>query len=84
MNDPEKKTLNDLPPVTQQPIIHVDGTPDDEYPLRILKAYRENCNCKWVITNNESVFVKIMNEACDKRVKILDRAITILERFKHE
>jgi len=29
-----------LPELTQQPILHIDGTPDEDYPLRILRAYR--------------------------------------------
>jgi len=41
-----------LPDITQQPIEHVDGTPDNLYPLRILRAYRENCNCMWSESTN--------------------------------
>ena len=40
-----KKSI--LPPLTQEAIHHVDGTPNEEYPLRILRAYRENCNYRW-------------------------------------
>ena len=36
-----------LPDINKQPIIHIDATPDEEYVLRILKTYRENCDCKW-------------------------------------
>lgn len=69
-----------LPPLTRQPIIHIDSTPNEGYPLRILKAYRENCNCKFVATSL-SPLIKRMNEDCDRRAKILDRVIAILERL---
>ena len=67
-----------------EPIIHVDATPDEGYPLRILRAYRENCNCKWASStdgNEEglSPLCIVMNEACEKRAEILDRAIKKLE-----
>ena len=39
-----------LPDVTQQPIEHVDVTPSAEYASRILRVYKENCNCEWVST----------------------------------
>ena len=73
----------DLPKVTQEPIIHVDATPNEEYPLRILKAYRENCNCKFSETTNQgdqiiSPLIKVMNEHNEKRAEILDRAIAKL------
>ncbi len=69
-----------LPETTQEPIIHVDATPDDDYPLRILRAYRENCNCKWV-ADPPSALTDMMNEHCDKRAAILDKAIECLEKF---
>ena len=66
-------------PVTQAPLLHVDATPDNDYPLRILRAYRENCNVKWIATPPSVVYDQ-MNEMCDQRAKILDRAITLLEK----
>ena len=68
-----------LPEVTQQPILYVDGTPTDDYPLRILRAYRENCNCRWVSEPRPNPLIDLMNEYCEKRAKILDRAIRILK-----
>ena len=72
-----------LPEITQEPIIYVDATPDEGYPLRILRAYRENCNCKWKDTTNsnstENLILRRMNENCDKRAALLDKAIAILE-----
>ena len=74
-----EKEENKLPAVTQEVILGIDATPDKEYPLRILRAYRENCNCKWVTDKPDLLFDK-MNKDCDKRVKILDEAIGVLER----
>ena len=65
--------------VTQEVIQGIDAIPDKEYPLRILKAYRENCNCKWVSGYLDSLLAA-MNADCDKRAKILDDAIGVLER----
>jgi len=41
--------MSELPPITQEPIIHVDMTPNNDLPARILRAYLENCNCKWEV-----------------------------------
>jgi len=68
-----------LPKITQEPLIHVDATPDDGYVLRILRAHRHNCDCKWVGTGSNAL-IDVMNEACDKRAKLLDKAISILKR----
>jgi hypothetical protein len=57
----------------------VDATPDEEYPLRILRAYRENANVLWKREPPDVVF-EMMNEDQRKRAAILDRAITKLER----
>jgi len=70
--------MTEFPNLTQEPIINVDATPDEHYPLRILKAYRENCNCKWE-SHPPSWIWDSMNEASEKRAVILDRAIAILE-----
>ncbi len=69
-----------LPKTTQEPIIHVDAAIDEDYPLRILRAYRENCNCKWV-ADPPSALIDMMNADCDKRAVILDKAIACLEKF---
>lgn len=67
--------------VTQEPIIHVDATPDDEYPLRILRAYRENCNVRWQVDGNiDSRVYDMMNKHCEQRAVILGRAIKVLEQ----
>ncbi len=68
----------EIPEMTQEAILHVDSTPDKEYPLRILKIHRENCNMKY-ITETPSEIWEVMNEYQDERAKILDKAIAILE-----
>lgn len=61
---------------------HIDGTPDGNYALRILKAYREACNTKWIIEGDTTAkpLYELMNEHQDQRAKELDKAIEILER----
>ena len=77
-----KNEKSKFPPITQQSIIHIDGTPDDNYVLRILLAYRKNCNCKWEVTgftDNEKLIYDAMNDHQDQRAKLLDDAIEILQ-----
>ena len=68
-----------LPPITQKPILFVDASPDEDYPLRILQAYRQEANCVWAESADGSEplnpVLKKMNEDNRKRAKILDRAI---------
>jgi hypothetical protein len=72
-----------LPNLSKEPIREVDSTPDEEYPLRILRAHRANCDCKWeahaALTDGENDLVALMNEHGDQRAEILDKAITMLE-----
>ena len=67
-----------LPKITADPIIHIDATPDDEYPLRILRAYRLNCDVRWE-SNTRHPLLDQMSADQGKRAKILDRAIALLE-----
>lgn len=69
---------NEIPELTRQPIEHVDGTPDRDYALRILRAYRANCDCKFV-AEPPSPLITMMNEHNDQRAALLDQAIAILE-----
>ena len=72
----------DIPPLTQEPIKHVDATPDEGYALRILRAYRENCNCRWEYIGDSKTskeLIEAINHACEERGRILDEAIAILE-----
>lgn len=70
-----------LPDMTKKPIEIVDLTPNDDLPLRILKVYRENCNCRWDFQgkiDNHEIF-DIMNQHQEQRAKILDKAIEALK-----
>lgn len=62
------------------PKTHVNATPDDELPLRLLQAYRDDCDIKWSSDGSKSrdMLAKIMNEAQQKRAVILDAAIAKL------
>ena len=64
---------------------HIDGTPDGGYALRILRAYRQACNTKWIIegenVEKSRALYDAMNEHQDLRAKELDKAIEIL--IKH-
>jgi hypothetical protein len=69
----------------QQPVLHIDATPDDGYPLRILEAYRENCNMRWVTGSDgkcEDPFYELMNQLQEERAKILDSAIEKIKTKK--
>ena len=72
-----------LPALTQQPILWVDETPDEGYPLRILRAYRQQCDCRWsestTDAETQNPMFKMMNAQCEQRAHILDRAIARLE-----
>ena len=73
----------ELPPTTQEPIIHVDCTPDADYPLRILRAHRKNCNCRWEVSGLDDATHRIcdvMNEHCAARARLLDAAIETLRQ----
>ena len=75
--------MNDikLPDLTKQPLLNVDLTPNNDLPLRILKAYRENCDVRWVTNTNgecDNPLFDIMNKDCERRAIILDRAIKYL------
>lgn len=74
--------MSEWPELTKQAIENVDGTPDAEYPLRILRAYRQNCDVRWATSTNgecDNPLFALMNEHCKQRAKILDNAISILE-----
>lgn len=68
-----------LPEISRGPVMYIDATPNEEYPLRILRAYRENCNCRWT-SELENPLINMMNEMCEQRAEILDKAISILEQ----
>jgi len=69
----------DLPQISHEYLTYVDATPDRQYPLRILKAHRHNCDCKWV-AHPPSPIYDLVNQSNDQRAKILDEAIEILAK----
>lgn len=71
------------PELKPESILHVDATPDEGYPLRILKAYRQNCNSKYEthgLSKKQAKFWDMMNEVQDQRAEILDQAIEQLSK----
>lgn len=70
--------------MNEQEILFIDATPDNDYPIRILEAYRAQCDSKWSNTSNWSGdeeidgLMKTMNDAQNKRTDILNKAIAIL------
>lgn len=75
--------MSEFPELTKQAIENVDGTPNAEYPLRILRAYRQNCDVRWTTGLGgecDNPLFALMNEHCEQRAKILDKAIMILEK----
>jgi len=71
----------DLPKLTKEPLQHVDGTPNEGYVLRILRAHLHNAECSWEVhglPEEESKFYDIMNEHNRQRVELLKKAIKIL------
>jgi len=78
------RTKSRLPELTKQPILHIDGTPNEGYVLRILQAYRDDCDYQWAESTDRAeptnLLLKMMNEHCEQRAELLDEAIAILER----
>ncbi len=77
-------TETTIPPLTQRPLRQINLTPDPFLAVRILKVFRDDCNCKWAsnsdgIVDSGNTVMADMNKICDERVVILDRAISILE-----
>lgn len=58
----------------RQGVLFVDATPDDEYPLRILRAYLDNAEGSYV-ESEPPLIGEIMNQAQRDRAVILRRAI---------
>ena len=88
MSDQDLKSCSpasELPDMTQDPLLHVDITPNAELPLRILRAYRVNCDVRWTSNTDGSdeglnPVYKAMNEHCAQRAEILDEAIGLLSK----
>lgn len=58
---------------------HVNATPDDEYPIRILQSYRDDCDILWSTSSDgeevNNTLAKMMNEHQKERAVILDKAL---------
>lgn len=68
----------------QQDIMHIDGTPNGGYALRILRAYRARCREKWEVKGlnpNTTALYDLMNKHQDQRAVELDAAIKVLEEL---
>ena len=68
----------EIPEMRPESILYVDATPNGTYALRILQAYRDNCNCRYIILGMDEEYIKfydMMNELQDQRAKELDKAI---------
>jgi hypothetical protein len=80
-----KNKENELPDVANtisMNEIWIDATPDTQYALRILKAYRKRCDETWVVAGlpkERSLLYDAMNAHQEQRAKELDRAIALLE-----
>ena len=64
--------------IVGQSIEHVDATPDAEYPVRILRAYRQNCDMRWE-ASPPSPLCDELNRLQEQRARLLDQAIAVLE-----
>ena len=62
---------------------HIDATPDEDYPRRILEAYRRDCDFRWSDssipeTPTSNPLIIAMNEMQAQRAAVLDKAIAVL------
>jgi hypothetical protein len=60
----------------------IDATPDAQYALRILRAYRQRCDEKWMVegfSKERRLLYDAMNAHQERRAKELDQAIALLE-----
>lgn len=71
-----------LPKMTKkQEVLHIDATPDEHYVLRILQAYRMNCDTRFATGTDgtcDNPLFQMMNEHQEQRAKLLDEAIAKL------
>jgi len=68
-------------------VMNIDATPNEDYPLRILKTYRDLCDTRCSsITDffndmkEDNPIIVMMNKNQEQRAKILDKAINILSQ----
>jgi hypothetical protein len=65
--------------LNKEPVRFVDATPDEEYPLRILRAYLENAELRYQGAP-DGTLAATMNEMNERREAILRHAIAGLKK----
>lgn len=75
-----------LPRMNEIPVLFIDATPNEDYPIRILTAYRKQTDCRFMEDTNppQDPLLIAMNENNNKRATILDKAIEILRPINTE
>lgn len=76
--------MTDTPELENREVLNqvfVDATPDGNYALRLLTAYRSRCDVRWQthgLDEDRAAIYKQMNEDQSRRGYELDEAILIL------
>lgn len=69
--------------IQQYEFLHIDATLTPDYPLRILRAYREHCNSRWSSSGcggeTDSPLIQKLNELQEQQAELLDKTLAILE-----
>lgn len=71
----------DFSRLKSEPMMGVNATPDAEYPIRLLRAYRDNNLVCWKVdglSEDVTTVYDAMNAAAEDRVRILEAALAIL------
>lgn len=80
----EKFDRSKLPELLGKQEFHLDLTPDDHLPIRILTAYLCQCGARWGVggvDDNIKEIYEVMNKDQEKRAEIIRQAIKHLENF---
>jgi hypothetical protein len=70
-----------IPEIVNRPLFSIDMTPDSSLPIRILQAYRAECDSRWSISGlspTQSAVYDAINLHQEQRAVILDGAILAL------
>jgi len=62
--------------------INIDATPDENLPIRILEAFKDNYNCEFDVSGaslEQMEFWNIMNQANKDRIRIIDVTLAKLK-----
>lgn len=77
----------DLLQVPYDIIRHVDMTPDENLPIRIIEAYYQNCKVKFNLDNiddDSKEVCKFLNESAEHGEKILEKVLEVLKANKDQ